>query len=116
VGRTFSADHPLHLLATPSPYVLAGCSVLAISLMQRALQTRPVLTFPVTSAVSAFLPALLGAALLGDPIPSRARLAAFVLALIALAVGLILIGRARSAAQQELGRAENERPSALSAG
>jgi len=97
VGRTFSTDDPWHLLVTPTPYVLAICSVLAIALLQRGLQINPVLTFPLTSAVSAFLPVVLGAALLGDRIPHGATLVAFVGALTLLATGVLLIGRDRSA-------------------
>jgi hypothetical protein len=99
VGRTFSTERPWHLLITPTPYVLAVCSVLAIALLQRGLQISPVLTFPLTSAVSAFLPVVLGAALLADQVPRGATLIAFLAALVLLAVGVVLIGRDRSDAE-----------------
>jgi hypothetical protein len=86
------------------------CSVLAIALLQRGLQISPVLTFPVTSAVSAFLPVVLGAALLGDQVPQGATLIAFVAALALLAAGVVLIGRDRSTAE-DASEAEAGEPS-----
>lgn len=99
VGRTFVPEAPWELLASPTPYVLAGCSVLGISMMQRGLQTSPIFTFPLTSAVSAFLPAVLGAVLLGDEVPTGARMIAFVIALVLVASGVTLIGRDRSSVE-----------------
>lgn len=98
VGRTFVPGQPWELFAAPTPYVLIGCSILGITMMQRGLQTNPIFTFPLTSAISAFLPAVLGAVLLGDEVPSGARLAAFVLALASMGGGLVLMGQARSSA------------------
>lgn len=100
VGRTFSPQHPFHLLTTATPYVLAACSLLAMGLLQRGLQTSPLLTFPVMSATAALLPALLGAAVLGDPVPSGAGLVAFVAALVALVLGVTVLGRDRARAEQ----------------
>jgi drug/metabolite transporter (DMT)-like permease len=100
VGRTFSPDHPWHLLATPTPYVLAGCSILGIAMMQRGLQTSPILTFPITSVVSAFLPVVLGATLLGDQVPTSGARAAFVAALALMAVGVALLARDRRSAHR----------------
>jgi len=97
VGRTFSGDRPWHLLATPTPYVLAVCSVLAIALMQRGLQTGPLLTYPIVSAASAFLPVAVGGALLGDAVPGGGLRIAFVCAFVLVAAGLILIARDRLA-------------------
>jgi drug/metabolite transporter (DMT)-like permease len=99
VGRTFSPDDPWQLLATPTPYVLAACSVLAITMMQRALQTGPVLAFPVTSALSAFVPVIIGAALLGDRVPAGWGRPGFALALVLVGCGVALLGADRSAAE-----------------
>jgi drug/metabolite transporter (DMT)-like permease len=101
VGRVFSPDDPWHLLATPTPYVLAGCSVLAIMLMQRGLQSKPLLTFPVVSAVAAMLPVGLSAAVLDDQVPGGSRRVGFVLALVLIATGVALLGRDRVAAERQ---------------
>jgi drug/metabolite transporter (DMT)-like permease len=97
VGRTFTADAPWEILEAPAPYVLAGCSVLAIAMMQRGLQTGPTITFPITSEVSAFLPVVVGAAVLGDAVPAGAGQAMFVAALALMAGGVALLGRDRRA-------------------
>lgn len=104
VGRTFVPSRLWDLFATPTPYVLVGCSVLGIAMMQRGLQISPSFTFPVTSAVSALLPVLLGAMLLGDEVPTGARMAAFDIALALLAGGVALIGKDRSGAQRASAR------------
>lgn len=98
VGRTFSPDSPWHLLATATPYTLAGCSLLGITMMQRGLQTSALLTFPVTSAVSALLPVVIGASLLDDQVPAGVGRAGFVLALLLVAGGVLLLGQDRTAA------------------
>jgi drug/metabolite transporter (DMT)-like permease len=98
VGREFSIDEPLQLLTTFTPYVLAVCSLLGVALTQRGLQLWPVLSFPVVSAVSAFVPVVLGAAVLGEDVPTGAARLAFVAALALLAAGVCLLGRAREAA------------------
>lgn len=98
VGRDFTIDAPWQLLTTLTPYVLAVCSVLGVALTQRGLQLWPVLSFPVVSAVSAFVPVILGAAVLGETVPGRAARFAFVAALALLAAGVGLLGRARDAA------------------
>lgn len=100
IGRAFTPDHPWDLLATPTPYVLAGCSVLAIMLMQRGLQTNPLLTFPVVSAVAAMLPVGLSAAVLDDQVPGGVRRLGFVVALVLIAGGVTLLGRDRAAAEK----------------
>lgn len=99
VGRTFSLHHPWQLLATVTPYALVGCSLLGIALSQRALQTNPLAAFPVTSAVAAFMPVILGATLFDDPVPGGALRVIFVIALVLLAIGVLLIGQDRSAAE-----------------
>ena len=99
VGRAFTPGHPWQLLATPTPYVLAGCSLLAITLMQRGLQTNPLLTFPVVSAVAAMLPVGLSAAVLDDQVPGGAGRLGFVAALVLIAGGVTLLGRDRAAAE-----------------
>jgi len=100
VGRTFSASHPWHLLATPTPYVLAVCSIVGIVMMQRALQVGPVLAFPVVSAMGAMLPVLLGVTLFDDAVPGGAGRAGFVLALVLLVAGVGLLGADRSGAER----------------
>jgi uncharacterized membrane protein YhhN len=100
VGRAFDPDNPWHLLATPTPYVLAGCSILAITLMQRGLQTKPLLTFPVVSAVAAMLPVGISAAVLDDQVPGGAGRLGFVCALVLIAGGVALLARDRAAAER----------------
>lgn len=100
VGREFSIDEPWQLLTTLTPYVLAVCSLLGVALTQRGLQLWPVLSFPVVSAVSSFVPVVLGAAVLGEDVPSGAARFAFVAALVVLAGGVCLLGRARAEGEQ----------------
>lgn len=100
VGRTIHLDRPWLLLGTPTPYVLAVSSVLALMLMQRGLQTNPLLTVPVVSALGAMLPVGLAAGVLGDPVPRGARMAGFVGALVLIAAGVALLGRDRVTAEQ----------------
>ena len=109
VGRTFSADDPWELLATPTPYVLAVCSVVGIVMMQRALQVRPVLAFPVVSAMGAVLPVLIGVTLLDDAVPGGAGRAGFVIALLLLVGGVSLLGADRSRAERPADNARTER-------
>lgn len=97
LGRTASGDGLWNLLAGPTPYVLAICSVLAIGMMQRGLQTKPVLAYPIASVVSAFLPVVVGATMLNDQVPAGGRGVMFVAALALVGVGLILLGRDRRA-------------------
>lgn len=106
VGRTFSADDPWHLLATPTPYVLAVCSIVGIVMMQRALQVGPVLAFPVVSAMAALLPVVLGVTLFNDEVPAGAGRAGFVIALLLVVGGVSLLGADRARAEQRVeGRA-----------
>jgi len=98
IGRTFDAQEPWRLLETPTPYVLAGCSVIAIAMMQRGLQTGPLLTYPVTSVTSSVLPVLIGAAVLGDPVPGGAARAGFVAALVLVVAGVVLLAGDRARA------------------
>jgi drug/metabolite transporter (DMT)-like permease len=100
VGRTFHLDRPWLLLETPTPYVLAVSAVLALMCMQRGLQTSPLLTVPVVSALGAMLPVGLAAGVLGDPVPHGARLAGFVAALLLICGGVALLGRDRVSAEQ----------------
>jgi drug/metabolite transporter (DMT)-like permease len=99
VGRTFSADEPWQLLAAPTPYVLAVCSVVGIVMMQRALQVRPVLAFPVVSAMGALLPVIVGVTLLNDEVPGGGGRAGFVIALVLVVGGVALLGADRSRAE-----------------
>ena len=96
VGRTFDTDAPWRLLATPTPYVLAGCSVLAVAAMQRGLQAAPLLTYPLTSVISSVLPVLIGAAVLDDPVPGGSGRAAFVAALALVVAGVVLLAGDRA--------------------
>ena len=98
IGRTFDDQEPWRLLATPTPYVLAGCSVIAIAMMQRGLQTGPLLTYPVTSVTSSVLPVLIGAAVLGDPVPGGVARAGFVAALVLVVAGVVLLAGDRTRA------------------
>ena len=100
VGRTFHFDRPWLLLETPTPYVLALTAVLALMFMQRGLQTSPLLTVPVVSALGAMLPVGLAAGVLGDPVPHGLRLAGFVAALVLICAGVALLGRDRVSAEQ----------------
>ncbi|MFL6163664.1 MAG: hypothetical protein ACJ74U_15775 [Jatrophihabitantaceae bacterium] len=100
VGRTFTVQQPWQLLGSPTPYALAGCSILGIVLTQRALRLSPLIGFPLTSAIAAFLPVLLGAAVLGEGVPGDARRAAFLCALALLLVGVMLIARDRATIEQ----------------
>jgi hypothetical protein len=110
VGLTFDLHDPWPILATPTPYVLAGSSVLATSLLQRGLQTgASVLTFPVTSFVSAFLPVVIGTTVLGDLVPSSGQRVAFIIALLAVAAGVALLGRDRAAAEHRIEASAGDR-------
>lgn len=99
VGRTISLHQPWLLLGTATPYALAGCSVLGIALSQRALQTNPIAAFPLISSVAAFMPVILGATLLDDPVPGGALRLLFVVALVLLAAGVVLVSQDRSVAE-----------------
>lgn len=103
VGRTFSADDPWQLFRTPTPYVLAVCSIVGIVMMQRALQVRPVLAFPVVSAMGAMLPVILGVTLFDDAVPGGTRRAGFVIALVLVVSGVGLLGADRSRAEHAAG-------------
>lgn len=105
VGVVFSWSHPLHLVATPTPYLLAFCGLVAVGMLQRGLQTGPILAFPLTSAISALSPVVLGTLLLGDQAPGGDRRVAFVAALVLLVVGVVLLSRDRS-----IGQAHADRP------
>lgn len=103
VGLTFDIDDPWPIFATPTPYVLVVFSVLATALLQRGLQSgASVLTFPVTSWMSSFLPVVVGTTVLGDVVPSSGQRAAFVVALVAVAVGVAFLGRDRAAAEKRI--------------
>ena len=103
VGLTFDIHDPWPIFATPTPYVLAVFSVLATALLQRGLQTgASVLTFPVTSCVSSFLPVVVGTTVLGDVVPTSGQRVAFIVALLAVAVGVAFLGRDRAAAERSM--------------
>jgi drug/metabolite transporter (DMT)-like permease len=101
VGLTFDWHDPWQILTTPTPYVLIGFSVIALALLQRGLQTgASVVTFPVTSFVSSFLPVALATTVLGEQVPTNGQRVAFVVALLAVSVGVVLLGRDRAAAER----------------
>jgi drug/metabolite transporter (DMT)-like permease len=113
IGRTFSADDPWALLGTPTPYLLAITSILGMAMLQRGLQADPILTFPVVSALAAFVPVTISAAFLGDPIPGGAKAVAFASALFLMLLGLIIASRGRArveAARPVTPLPEQERP------
>ena len=95
IGRTFHLDTVGRLLASPTPYVLAVCSLLAMGLLQRGLQTSALITFPIISALSALLPVLVGLIFLDDPAPAGGRRALLVVALALIVAGLGLLARDR---------------------
>jgi hypothetical protein len=105
VGVAFSWSHPIHLVVTPTPYLLAFCGLVAVTMLQRGLQTGPILAFPLTSAISALSPVVLGTLLLGDQAPVGGRRVAFVGALVLLVIGVVLLSRDRS-----IGQAHADRP------
>jgi len=95
----FVGSYLVDLLRTPAPYLLIVFSVLAMSLEQRGLQgPAAVVAFPVTSGVSAFLPAVLGLTLFDEPAPTGWHFVAFVAALAFIATGIASLGRDRAAA------------------
>jgi hypothetical protein len=98
-GGAFLGSYLFELLRTPAPYLLVVFSMLAMSLEQRGLQGQAaVVAFPMTSGVSAFLPAVLGLTLFGEPAPDGWHLVAFVAALVFIAVGIGALARDRAAA------------------
>lgn len=103
IGRTFDTSDPWDLLSTPTPWVLAGCSILGIALLQRGLQASAALAFPITSAVSAFIPVVVGAVVFDDEVPAGPRRGLFVVALILIISGVGLLARDRSAAERATG-------------
>jgi drug/metabolite transporter (DMT)-like permease len=102
IGRAFAPGDPWHLLATATPYTLVVCSLLGIGMMQRGLQASALLTFPLTSAISALLPVIVSATLLGDPVPGGLARAGFVAALVLVIGGAIVLGRDRARSAVEL--------------
>lgn len=101
IGRTFHLHAAWHLLAGPTPYVLVACSLLAMGLLQRGLQTSALITFPVVSSLSALVPLTVALAFLGDPAPSGGRRALLVLALALILGGLGLLARDRLGAERD---------------
>jgi|GEM_PF-6557529 hypothetical protein len=91
-------DHSLaRIFVTPTPYLLAVFSLLALSLEQRGLQgPGAVIVFPVTSGVSAFLPVILGLTVFDEPAPSGVKMAMFVVSLVLVASGIVALGHGRA--------------------
>lgn len=103
VGLTFDVHDPWPILTTPTPYVLLAASILSLSLLQRGLQSgASVLVFPVASFMSALVLVLIGITVLDDEVPSNGQGAAFVIALLAVAVGVALLARDHAAAEDSM--------------
>ena len=103
IGLTFDVHNPWLVLGTPTPYALLIASILALALLQRGLQSgASVLTFPVMSFMSAFVPVVVGITVLKDEVPTGGQGVAFVVALLAVAVGLALLARDRAAAEDTM--------------
>lgn len=101
IGRSFDAHRWVRLFAEPAPYALVACSLVAMGLLQLGLQAGALLTYPIVAALSAFLPVLVGLALLGDPAPPGARRVLLVAGLLLVAAGLGLSGRDRLHAEPQ---------------
>lgn len=93
-------DVPLDRIArTLTPYLLVLFSVLALSLQQRGLQSgAAVVTFPVTSGISAFLPVVAALTMLGEQTPTGTMFVPFVIGLVLVAAGIVGLGRDQGAA------------------
>jgi drug/metabolite transporter (DMT)-like permease len=96
IGRTFHGSRPWELLSTPTPYLLTVTSILGMAMLQRGLQSDPILTFPIVSALAACVPITVSAAFLGDSVPAGARAWAFAAALLLMLIGLLLASRGRA--------------------
>jgi len=60
------------ILTSPAPYELVFFSIIAISLLQRALQTgSAVVAYPVMSVTANFVPVVVGLTVLGESLPGR---------------------------------------------
>jgi drug/metabolite transporter (DMT)-like permease len=107
IGLTFDVHDPWPILDTPTPYMLLVASILALALLQRGLQSgASVLTFPVMSFMSAFIPVMVGITALNDQVPTKWQGVAFVVALLAVAIGLALLARDRAAAENSIERTD----------
>ena len=96
ISVSLRAHSVVHQLVTPAPYLLVVAALLSLSLLSRALQDgAAVVAVPMTSAFAALLPAAAGLAIFGEPLPTGFGLAAFLLALPLLLVGLIMLARQR---------------------
>ena len=103
IGLTFDVHDPWPVLATPTPYALLVASILALALLQRGLQSgASVLTFPVMSFMSAFVPVMIGITVLDDEVPTSGPGVGFVFALLAVALGVALLARDRAAAEHTM--------------
>ena len=95
------------VLTSPAPYELVLFSVVAISLLQRALQTgSAVVAYPVMSVTANFVPVVVGLTVLGESLPGDWRNALFWLALAMLGAGIGLLGSQRAVVIVEEGPAE----------
>jgi multidrug transporter EmrE-like cation transporter len=94
-------------LTSPAPYELVFFSVVAISLLQRALQTgSAVVAYPVMSVTANFIPVVVGLTVLGEHLPGDWRDALFWIALAMLGAGIGLLGSQRAVVIVEEGPQE----------
>ncbi len=104
VGRVAAEGRLLGLLTSPTPYVLVGCSVLAIPLLQRGLQLRPVVAYPVSSAMSAVLPVAGSVVLFSEPVPHGWSGVLFVGCVAVIVAGVAALARLRPDAESSAPR------------
>lgn len=78
--------------------------MLGITLLQRGLQAASLLTFPIVSGLSAFLPVVLGVGVLDDPVPTGGLRELLIVALVLIASGLALMARDRTTAEAQCSR------------
>lgn len=94
VGLVVSERGLGHLFVTAAPYLLAAVSVVAIALLQRALQAgRAVVAYPAVEASSDICAITLGLTLLGEQVPAGWPTAGFVVGLTLIVAGLFIAGR-----------------------
>ena len=107
IGLLLRDDSVTDVLTSPAPYELVFFSVVAISLLQRALQTgSAVVAYPVMSVTANFIPVVVGLTVLGEHLPGDWRDALFWIALAMLGAGIGLLGSQRAVVIVEEGPQE----------
>ncbi|HET6794361.1 MAG TPA: DMT family transporter [Acidimicrobiales bacterium] len=105
----FDLHHVAHTMVGPAPYLLAVYSVVALAITQRGLQSAAALaTIPTMTVLSAVLPVPAGIFLFGEEVPSGVRAVLFVLALIAVVIGVIILGSRGAVATAFRGEASDD--------